>query len=93
MAKPAENSEITYVLFGKEAVKLYKVSLKVLINSLDVHFHVGAYSSVKKFVHDTQSWDDFTEISKEDFLTLRKLTNKNMIQKPKKRAFLSKLFK
>ncbi len=93
MENGIEHSEITYVLFGKEAVKLYKLSLKTLINSLNVNFRVGAYSSIKKFVNDTKEWDDFVEISKEDFLTLRKLTSKKTEHKAKKPSFLGKFFK
>ena len=93
MRNDIEKSEITYVLFGKEAIKLYRLSLKTLINSLDVYFKVGAYSSVKKFVSDTQEWDDFIEISKEDFLTLRKIASEKDERKLKKRNFFSKFLK
>lgn len=93
MMNDTEHSEITYVLFGKEAVKLYKLSPKALMNSLDVHFHVGAYSSVRKFVSDTKEWDDFIEISKDDFLRLRHMPLKQPEKRPKKNAFFLKLFK
>lgn len=93
MRTDIEQSEITYVLFGKEAIKLYRLSLKTLINSLNVDFKVGAYGSVKKFVSDTREWDDFVEISKEDFLTLRRISSKKEERKPKKRNFFSKFLK
>lgn len=93
MINDSGNSEITYVLFGNEAVKLYKLSLKTLVNSLDVDFRVGAYVSVKKFVDDSKEWGDFVEISKDDFLLLRKISSKNTGIKTKKRSFFSKLFK
>lgn len=93
MENNAGHSEITYVLFGKEAVKLYRLSLKTLLNSLDVEFRVGAYSSVKKFVSDTKEWNDFIEISKEDFLSLRSLSSEKTKRKKTKQSFLSKIFK
>ena len=93
MRKDVENSEITYVLFGKEAIKLYKLSLKILMNSSDVDFKVGAYSSVKKFVNDTKGWDDYTEIPKEDFLLLRKISSDNDEVKTPKRGFLARFFR
>ena len=93
MINDTGHSEITYVLFGKEAVKLYRLSPKALMNSLDVDFHVGAYSSVRKFVSDTKDWDDFVEIPKEDFLLFRNLPLKQSERRPKKKDFFSKLFK
>ena len=93
MRNDKEDNEITYVLFGKEAIKLHKLSRRALMNSLDVNFRVGAYSSVKKFVNDTKEWDDFAEISKEDFLILRKMQTNKVDHKHKKRDFLSRLFK
>ena len=93
MRNDLDDYEITYVLFGKEAIKLHRLSLKALTNSLDVNFRVGAYSSIKKFVNDTKEWDDFAEISKEDFLILRKINTNKVTYKSKKSTFLSRLFK
>ena len=93
MTNDTGHSEITYVLFGKEAIKLYKLSIKTLMNSSNVSFRVGAYSSVKKFVNDTKEWDDFTEITKEDFLLLRKETVEQPKRKVRKKSILSRLFK
>ncbi|NNC71163.1 MAG: hypothetical protein HKN90_10110 [Flavobacteriaceae bacterium] len=93
MRNDLNDNEITYVLFGKEAIKLHRLSLKALTNSIDVNFRVGAYSSIKKFVNDTKEWDDFAEISKEDFLILRKINTNKVSYKSKKRTFFSRLFK
>ena len=43
--------EYTYVLFGKEAVDLYNISLKLLLSSTTyVSYKAAAYNDVKRFM-------------------------------------------
>ncbi len=39
----------TYVLFGDEAVPIYKISIKHLLKTEDIDYTVGMYTSVKEF--------------------------------------------
>ena len=94
MKNEIEKSDITYVLFGKEAIGLYKMSIRMLINSIEVDYKVGAYVSIKKFVDETKAWDDFLEISKQDFLLLRKVSQKTESpKKVKKASYFLNLFR
>lgn len=88
-----KEQSITYVLLGKEAIMLYKTSVNTLIETTDVYFKVGAYSSVKKFVDDSSEWDDFVEISKEEFLLLEKHMADRKATKKVKKGCLSRFLK
>lgn len=68
----------TYVLFGNEAIRIYKMSLKLLLSSNHVRFKVGAYKDVSKFVKEAQKWDDFIEINEEDYIKLNKTYLRNL---------------
>ena len=82
--------EPTYVLFGNEAIRIYKMSLKLLLTSNHITYKVGAYIDVSKFVKDAQNWDDFIEISEDDFLKLNvsylKSINSDKSKRIKKRS-------
>ncbi len=82
--------EPTYVLFGNEAIRIYKMSLKLLLTSNHITYKVGAYKDVSKFVKDAQNWDDFIEISEDDFLKLNisylKSINSDKSKRIKKRS-------
>jgi len=88
--------EPTYVLFGNEAIRIYKMSLKLLLTSNHITYKVGAYLDVSKFVKDAQNWDDFIEISEDDYLKLNesylKSINSDKSKRNKKRSIF-KLFK
>lgn len=72
MRRFAEN-EYTYILFGKEAVDLYNVSLKLLLSSTTyINYKVGAYNDVKRFMLEQKKWSAFIEIPEMDYLYLKK---------------------
>ena len=91
--------EYTYVLFGKEAVDLYNVSLKLLLASTSyVEYKVGAYNDVRRFMVEQKKWDQFTEITESDYLYLKKHAFKSPLledtfSRKKKRFSISSLFK
>jgi len=64
--------EYTFVLFGKEAIQLYEMSLNFLLSSSHVDCKVGAYNDVKKFVKESQNWNGFKEINEKDYLQIKK---------------------
>ncbi|RPD99622.1 hypothetical protein EGM88_03505 [Aureibaculum marinum] len=64
--------ELTYVLFGAEAIQIYKISLDMLLSSVHLNYKVGAYNDVKTFVKESEKWDDFIEINKNDYIKLKK---------------------
>ncbi|MDY7395316.1 hypothetical protein UMM65_08690 [Aureibaculum sp. 2210JD6-5] len=64
--------ELTYVLFGAEAIQIYNISLSMLLSSAHLVYKVGAYDDVKAFVEESKKWDDFIEINKNDYVTLKK---------------------
>ena len=72
MMKQDLEREYTYVMFGSEAISLYKMSLSILLASSYVEYKIGAYIDVKQFVQETQKWDSFIEISESDFKRIRK---------------------
>lgn len=82
------NNDITYVLFGKEAILTYKIGAQSLLDS-SIEYKVEAYTSVKSFVNESQNWDGFIEISQEDYDLLKPKKQKD---KPKK-SLLKKFFK
>ena len=88
--------EPTYVLFGNEAIRIYKMSLKLLLTSNHITYKVGAYLDVSEFVNEAQNWDDFIEISEDDYLKLNisylKSLNSDKSKRIKKRSIF-KFFK
>jgi len=71
--KNYEESECTYVLFGKEAVDLYNVSLKLLISStVHVDYKLGVYNNVKQFMIDQKKWGASIEIEESEYERLKK---------------------
>ena len=90
--------EYTYVLFGKEAIQLYDMSLNFLLSSSHVDCKVGAYNDVKKFVRESQNWNGFKEINESDYLRIKKHSLKspfiNTTQNKKRKKFsILNLFK
>ena len=91
--------EYTYVLFGKEAVDLHTVSLKLLLASTSyVDYKVGAYNNVKRFMGEQKNWDKFIEIPKDDYLYLKKHAFKSPLiediySRKKKRFSIFDIFK
>jgi hypothetical protein len=98
MKRFTEN-EFTYVLFGKEAVELYNVSLKLLLSSTTyVDYKVGAYKDVKRFMQEQKKWSEFIEIPESDYLHLKKHGFKSPLledtfRKKRKRFSILDLFK
>ena len=88
--------EPTYVLFGNEAIRIFKMSLKLLVTSNHITYKVGAYVDVSKFVKEAQNWDDFIEISEDDYLKLKisylRSLNSDKPKRRKKRSIF-KFFK
>ncbi len=70
--------ELTYVLFGAEAIQIYNISLSMLLSSAHLAYKVGAYDDVKTFVNESKKWDGFIEINKKDYVILKK----KVIEKP-----------
>tara|TARA_R110002073_G_scaffold220418_1_gene380575 strand:- start:62115 stop:62408 length:294 start_codon:yes stop_codon:yes gene_type:complete len=96
--KIKQESDLTYVLFGSEAIRMYRISMKLLLSSPYVEYKVDAYNDVKKFVRETKNWDEFLEINEYDFLLLRQHTLKSPLykisnRKKKRRFSLFNLFK
>ena len=67
----------TYVLFGKEAIELYKFSVDKLVLSNNLKYNVGAYTSVSAFIAEKNCWNDFKVISKKEYARLSKHINEN----------------
>ncbi|MDH5413609.1 MAG: hypothetical protein OEW87_05675 [Flavobacteriaceae bacterium] len=88
----------TYVLFGNEAIRIYNISLRLLLSSAHVEYKVGVYTDVKEFVAEAQKWDGFIEIEKIDYMAIQQNLSKSLEiaeTKQKKRNKLSifKFFK
>ena len=88
----------TYVLFGNEAIRIYKMSLKLLLSSTHVRFKVGAFKDVGKFVKEAQKWDDFIEVNEEDYIKLNNTYLRNLNKdktkgKRTKKTSIFRLFK
>jgi len=80
-----ENSQLentSYVLFGDDAIKIYKMSLKLLLSSRHVKYKVAAFQEVKPFMAEAANWDNYLEISKDDYLQL--IQNKLLNEQPVK---------
>ena len=97
--KKHNKQEYTYVLFGKEAVDLYNISLKLLLSSTTyVSYKAAAYNDVKRFMIEQKKWDKFIEIPESDYLHLKKHAFKSTLlddtlSRKKKRFSILNLFK
>jgi len=90
----SENNH-TYVLFGKEAVRLYNKSiLHLLITTKDISYKVEKYKEVKDFFLEQKNWKDFVEISSQDYIRLNEhiYEESPTIKRPKKKFWSFKLF-
>jgi len=67
----------TYVLFGKQAIELYKSSTDNLLQTDGLKYNVGAYTNVSAFIADKNRWNDFTVINKKDYAKLSKHIHSN----------------
>ena len=67
----------TYVLFGKEAIELYKYSIDALVSSNNLKYNVGAYTTIGNFITDKNRWNNFKVISKKEYSKLSKHINEN----------------
>ena len=74
----SNKEELTYVLFGAEAIQIYNISLNMLLSSAHLAYKVGAYDDIKAFVDESKKWDDFIEINKSDYITIKK----TLVEKP-----------
>jgi len=85
--------EPTYVLFGNEAIKIYKMSLKLLVTSNHINYKVGAYVDVSNFVKEAQNWDDFIEITEDEYLKLKVSFVRSLNSDKQKRSKKRSIFK
>ena len=85
--------EPTYVLFGNEAIRIYKMSLKLLLTSNHITYKVGMYLDVSKFVNEAQNWDDFIEISEDDYKKLNMSYLRSLNSDKSKRIKKRSIFK
>ena len=88
----------TYVLFGNEAIRIYNISLRLLLSSAHVEYKVGAYTDVKEFVTEAQKWDGFIEIDQIDYMAIqhnfsRSQEIENAKQKKRNKLSIFKFFK
>ena len=72
-----QTTQPTYVLFGKQAIEIYKSSIDSLVLSKELKYNVGAYTNVSAFVADKNRWNDFTIINKKDYAKLAHHINTN----------------
>lgn len=87
MKTEKDRSDVTFVLFGKEAILQYNISIEKLLQSMsNIECNIGTYTSVKKFVQDSKKLGDFTEITEKEYLQLKKAGAKDM------RSFKSNIF-
>ena len=90
------NQELTYVLFGREAIEICKISLELLLLSVDVKFKIGAFNDVQDFVGEAKRWDGFLEISKHEYdLLLKKikLQEKALRERERRKKSIFRFFK
>lgn len=87
-------SSATYVLFGDEAVSIYRVSIKQLLKAEDINYTVGEYLTVKDFFEEKNKWENYIEIDYSNYLTLKNHldTKRGVLKKRKKRFSFFKLF-
>lgn len=86
--QPIENKETpTYVLFGSNAIELYKISIEELLKQRSIRFHIGKYSDLNEFFKERQRWDDCIEIPFQDFVKLDLYKNAQDQKSKKKKRF------
>lgn len=87
MSNSVENNA-TYVLFGDEAVSIYRVSIKQLLRTNGIDYTVGEYESVKEFFKEKEKWRKYIEIDYADYHTIKlHLELKTGIRKKRKNRF------
>ena len=67
-----EKKQPTFVLFGKEAITMFKVSAERLIKTTDINYYVGAYTDVRAFVIEKNQRGPFVVINKKEYRKLSK---------------------
>ncbi len=83
----------SYVLFGCEAVYLYKISVKHLLHATNIEFNVKPLSSVKDFIKESEKWDDYIEIEHDEYQKIRLHLKKNPeFTGEVKKSFFARLF-
>ena len=85
----------TYVLFGDEAISIYKVSIMNLLKTDGINYKVGKYFTVKSFFEEKNKWKNYTEINFSDYLSIKMHIDSSpkFHRKKKKRFSFFKLFK
>lgn len=78
----------TYILFGDEAISIYKISIKHLLKAEDVIYKVGKYFTVKDFFEEKDKWKSYIEIDYSDYTAIKKhLKKKPEFSKEEKKRF------
>ncbi len=85
--------ELSYVLFGDDAIKIYKMSLKLLLSSNHIKYKVNSFDEVKSFMQEAANWDNYIEISKGEYLQLINNQLRPDLVKRSKKKGIFKFFK
>ncbi len=78
MVNNSEN-KIIYVLFGKEAIQLFSISIELLLEDMFIKYKVKSFNDTRAFIKENKKWDGYIEINKKDFFKInayRKLVTK-----------------
>ncbi len=84
----------TYVLFGDEAVSIYKISIKHLLKAEDINYEIGEFITVKSFFIEKNKWRNYIEIDYSDYKIIKAHLEANIKfgKKRKKRFSFFNLF-
>ena len=88
----SEKNIATYVLFGNEAISIYKKSINTLLDTKGIDYKIGKYISVKKFFEEKNKWEDYAEINYLEYITIKTHLEDKSQEKKSKKFSLSKLF-
>lgn len=77
----------SYVLFGKEALYYYHISLQHLLNAIDINYGVNAFTQIENFEKEKSKWNDYIEIDYHEYLKIKSHLEKqpNFIDRIKKK--------
>ena len=87
----SERNIATYVLFGNEAISIYKKSIHQLLDTKGVDYKIGRYISVKKFFEEKNKWQDYAEINYLEYITIKTHLEEVIEQKKSKKFSFNNL--
>ncbi len=71
--------KIIYVLFGKEAIQLFSISIELLLEDKFIKYKVKSFNDTRAFIKENKKWDEYKEINRKVFFKIN--ANQKLVTK------------